>query len=121
MRKIAVLTSVGDAPGMNAAIRVVVRAGIHEGWEVLGVRNGFAGLMNGEFTPLDARKVGGIIQQGGTILGTARAPQFKNAQGRAEALLNLKSEIRLFLFCLISRLIIKIPKRVGVLSFETLF
>ena len=55
-----------------------------------GVRNGFAGLMNGEFMLLDARKVGGIIQQGGTILGTARAPQFKSVEGRAEALRQLK-------------------------------
>ena len=90
MRKIAVLTSGGDAPGMNAAIRAVVRAGIHQGWQMWGVRNGFAGLMNGEFTSLDARSVGGIMQQGGTVLGTARAPQFKTAEGRAEALQQLK-------------------------------
>jgi len=91
MRKIAVLTSGGDAPGMNAAIRAVVRAGIHQGWQMWGVRNGFVGLMNGEFTSLDARSVGGIMQQGGTVLGTARAPQFKTAEGRAEALQTIRS------------------------------
>ncbi len=76
MRKMAVLTSGGDAPGMNAAIRAVVRVGLTLGAEVVGVRRGFAGLVAGEMMPMDARLVGGIIQRGGTVLGTARAPEF---------------------------------------------
>lgn len=87
MKRIAVLTSGGDAPGMNAAIRAVVRTGLHQGWEVLGIRHGYAGLIAGELTPpLTARDVGGIIQQGGTILGSARSPQFKTEAGLQKAL-----------------------------------
>ena len=72
MRRIAVLTSGGDAPGMNAAVRAVVRSGVVCGLEVFGIRNGFAGLIAGDFLPLGARDVGGIIERGGTILGTTR-------------------------------------------------
>src|SRR5664279_5638287 len=86
MRSMAVLTSGGDAPGMNAAIRAVVRAGIAQGWSVFGVRHGFAGLLGGELSPLGPRDVGGIIQQGGTILGSARCDAFKTAVGREQAL-----------------------------------
>jgi 6-phosphofructokinase 1 len=86
MKQIAVLTSGGDAPGMNAAIRAVVRTGLEQGWEVLGVRHGYAGLIAGAFIPLGARDVGGIIQQGGTILGSARCPEFKTEAGRQQAL-----------------------------------
>ena len=71
-RKIAVLTSGGDAPGMNAAIRAVVRTGIAMGWEIFGVRNGYAGLVEGAIEPLGARDVGGILGRGGTFLGSAR-------------------------------------------------
>jgi 6-phosphofructokinase 1 len=92
MKRIAVLTSGGDAPGMNAAIRTVVRAGINQGWEVLGVRNGYLGLINGDFVPLGARDVGGIIQQGGTMLGSARCPEFKTAAGRTQALHQLQQK-----------------------------
>lgn len=84
--KIAVLTSGGDAPGMNAAVRAVVRTGLDRGWEMLGVRQGYAGLMTGQFAPLGARDVGGVIQQGGTILGTARAPEFQTPEGQRTAL-----------------------------------
>jgi 6-phosphofructokinase 1 len=91
MRSMAVLTSGGDAPGMNAAIRAVVRAGLAEGWSVWGVRHGFAGLLGGEFTPLGPRDVGGIIQQGGTILGSARCDDFKTHVGREQALGVLKA------------------------------
>jgi 6-phosphofructokinase 1 len=66
---------------MNAAIRAVVRAGLAEGWEVLGIRRGYAGLLAGEIRPLGARDVGGIIQLGGTILGSARCPEFKTPAG----------------------------------------
>ena len=65
MKRIAVLTSGGDAPGMNAAIRAVVRTGIDNGWEVVGIKQGYAGLLTGAMTVLGARDVGGIIQQGG--------------------------------------------------------
>ncbi len=86
MSHMAVLTSGGDAPGMNAAIRAVVRAGIAQGWTVSGVRHGFAGLLGGELIPLGPRDVGGIIQQGGTILGSARCEAFKTPVGREQAL-----------------------------------
>jgi 6-phosphofructokinase 1 len=85
MRRIAVLTSGGDAPGMNAAIRAVVRAGLAAGAEVFGVRQGYAGLIAGDLVPLGARNVGGIIQQGGTMLGSARCPEFKTEDGRRRA------------------------------------
>lgn len=90
IKRIAVLTSGGDAPGMNAAIRAVVRCGVGEGWEVLGVRDGYKGLMEGAFLQLGPRDVGGIIQLGGTILGSARAPEFKEESGREKALAQLR-------------------------------
>ncbi|NOG50557.1 MAG: 6-phosphofructokinase [Chloroflexi bacterium] len=89
MRRVAVMTSGGDAPGMNAAIRGVVRAGLYNGWEMFGIREGFAGLMAGDYRPLGARDVGGIIQLGGTMLGSARAPEFKTPEGQAQAVARL--------------------------------
>ncbi len=86
MNRIAVLTSGGDAPGMNAAIRTVVRAGMEAGLEVSGVEHGFNGLLNGEIKPLESRDVSGIIQMGGTFLGTARCPEFETDASRARAL-----------------------------------
>lgn len=86
MRRVGVLTSGGDAPGMNAAIRSAVRTGIAHGWEMVGIRHGFAGLIAGTVAPLGARDVSGIIQQGGTMLGSARSPEFKTEQGRMQAL-----------------------------------
>lgn len=83
MKKVAVLTSGGDAPGMNAAIRAVARTALARGWEVVGVRQGYAGLVAGNLTPLGAREVGGIIQQGGTVLGSARSPEFRTTEGIA--------------------------------------
>jgi 6-phosphofructokinase 1 len=91
LKKIAVLTSGGDAPGMNAAVRAVTRGALAKGWEVFGVRNGFAGLVSNTLGPLAARDVGGIIQHGGTVLGSTRSPEFKEAAGRAAALRNLAS------------------------------
>jgi len=85
MRRIAVLTSGGDAPGMNAAIRAVVRAAVDRGLEVSGVRNGYKGLLEGDVFPLGARDVGGILARGGTMLGTARSPDFKTDAGVAQA------------------------------------
>jgi 6-phosphofructokinase 1 len=90
MKKIAVLTSGGDAPGMNAAIRAVVRSAVAEGWRACGVRNGFAGLIAGTFVPLGRREVGGIIQKGGTLLGSARCPQFREEASRLAAVRALR-------------------------------
>lgn len=89
MKRIAVLTSGGDAPGMNAAIRAVVRTGIARGWEMYGVRLGYEGLINGRFIPMGARDVGGIIQRGGTILGSARSKEFKTIDGQKKAIRSL--------------------------------
>jgi len=88
--RIAVLTSGGDAPGMNAAVRAVTRGALAKGWEVFGVRNGYAGLLEDAMSPLQARDVGGIIQQGGTILGSARSPEFMQPAGRSQALSHLR-------------------------------
>jgi 6-phosphofructokinase 1 len=89
MKKIGVLTSGGDAPGMNAAVRAVVRASLDKGWTVFGIRRGYAGLIEGDFVPLGARSVGGIIQHAGTVLGTSRCDEFKTEDGRARAYTNL--------------------------------
>jgi len=89
MKRIAVLTSGGDAPGMNAAIRAVVRTGLDKGWEVFGIRRGYVGLIAGKVMPLGVRDVSGIIQQGGTILGSARCPEFTTEAGRLKALRQL--------------------------------
>jgi 6-phosphofructokinase 1 len=86
MKRIAVLTSGGDAPGMNAAIRAVVRCAVDLGWEAYGVRHGYEGLVNGLMAPMGARDVSGIIQLGGTVLGSARCPEFKTEAGRLKAL-----------------------------------
>jgi len=85
IRKIGVLTSGGDAPGMNAAIRSVVRAGIHKGFEVYGIRRGYLGLIEGDIIPLTSQMVSGIIQKGGTMLQTARCKEFMTGEGRKTA------------------------------------
>lgn len=90
IKRVAVLTSGGDAPGMNAAIRAVVRTGCDVGYEMFGVRHGYHGLITGEIIPLGARDVGGIIQQGGTMLGSARSKEFKTEAGRQTAIKNLE-------------------------------
>jgi 6-phosphofructokinase 1 len=92
MKRIAVLTSGGDAPGMNAAIRAVVRSAVANEWEAFGVRNGYAGLITGDFQPLGRRDVGNIIQQGGTMLGSARCLEFKTDAGRQTALQQLADQ-----------------------------
>lgn len=89
MQRVAVLTSGGDAPGMNAAIRAVVRSGIDKGWQMFGVRQGYVGLIAGSIFPMGARDVGGIMQLGGTVLGTARSPEFRTEEGRCRALRSL--------------------------------
>lgn len=85
MKRIGVLTSGGDAPGMNAAIRAVVRTGLEKGWEVFGIHRGYAGLIAGDTRQMGARDVGEIIQQGGTILGSTRCAEFKTEDGRRKA------------------------------------
>lgn len=89
MKRVAVLTSGGDAPGMNAAIRAVIRTGIAKGWDMYGVYQGYEGLINGRISSMGARDVGGIIQRGGTILGSARCPEFKTLEGQEKALRRL--------------------------------
>lgn len=89
MKTIGVLTSGGDAPGMNAAIRAAVRTGRAQGWTVFGVRHGYAGLIAGDFLSLGVRDVGGIIQRGGTVLGSARCPAFETEAGRQQAVQTL--------------------------------
>jgi len=90
MRKIAVMTSGGDAPGMNAAIRAVVRSGIHFGYEVYGIKHGYKGLCEGNINLLERNDVSRIINRGGTILGSARYEEFKEFAIREQAVQKLK-------------------------------
>jgi 6-phosphofructokinase 1 len=90
MKKIGVFTSGGDAPGMNACVRAVVRAAIYNGLEVVGIQYGYEGMIEGRFVDLQARSVSNIIQRGGTILRTARSEQFRTTEGRSRAAKNLK-------------------------------
>jgi 6-phosphofructokinase 1 len=90
LTRIAVLTSGGDSPGMNAAIRAVVRTGIASQLEVYGIMRGYEGLIGNEFKKLESHDVSNIIQTGGTILKTARCPEFREKEGRARAYENLK-------------------------------
>ncbi len=85
IKKVGVLTSGGDAPGMNAAIRSVVRAGIHHKLEVYGIRRGYQGMIDGDMVKLESASVSGIIQKGGTILQTARCKEFMTPEGRKKA------------------------------------
>src|SRR6476660_7844313 len=89
--KIGVLSSGGDAPGMNAAIRAVVRTGNYYGLEVFGIMRGYQGLIENDIVRMDNRSVANIIQRGGTILKTARCKSFYEPEGRAEAYEVLKS------------------------------
>jgi len=89
MRRIAVMTSGGDAPGMNPAIRAVVRTAAAAGVEALGIRQAYSGLLAGDFERLTARDVSGILQRGGTILQTARNLEFKTPQGQKRGLRRL--------------------------------
>jgi len=91
IRKIGVLTSGGDSPGMNAAIMAVARTGIYNGLEVYGIFDGYNGLINNEFIKLESHSVSNIIQRGGTILRTARSMEFMKKEGREKAYSNLKS------------------------------
>lgn len=91
MKTIAVLTSGGDSPGMNAAIRAVVRSGIHQGYRVYGVEQGYEGVLADEFKLMNSNSVAGIIQLGGTVLKTARSETFKTDAGFAAAVKILKA------------------------------
>src|SRR5690349_21457585 len=91
MKQIAVLTSGGDAPGMNAAIRAVTRSALDRGWDVVGVKDGFAGLIARRFRRLGDRDVGGVLHVGGTMLGSSRHAEMKAAAGRAKALAGLEA------------------------------
>jgi 6-phosphofructokinase len=89
IKKIGVLTSGGDAPGMNAAIRAVVRASLYHNIEVVGIRKGYKGMIDGDFISMKSLDVSNIIQRGGTILGTARSAEFRTEEGRRQAYENL--------------------------------
>lgn len=90
IKSIAILSSGGDSPGMNAAIRAVVRTGIARGLKVWGIQRGYAGLLEGSFREMDASSVGNILQHGGTILQTSRCPEFHQAETRREVVNLLK-------------------------------
>lgn len=92
INKIGVLTSGGDAPGMNAAIRSVVRTGIAHGYQMVGIANGFEGLLTSNFIPLKAKDVANIIQRGGTMLKTARCSEFERKDGREKAVQMMRAE-----------------------------
>jgi 6-phosphofructokinase 1 len=91
MKRIGVLTSGGDSPGMNAAVRGVVRTAAYHGVEVFGIIRGYQGLIDGNLRPMTARDVGGIVNRGGTILHTARCKEFFESEGRAKAAETLRS------------------------------
>jgi 6-phosphofructokinase 1 len=91
MKRIAVFTSGGDAPGMNACIRAVVRGGLHHGVEVFGIIRGYNGMIKGDIIPLNSQSVSNIIQRGGTILKSARSKEFMTPEGRKKAYEQLKS------------------------------
>ena len=86
MKTIGVLTSGGDAPGMNAAVRAVVRTGCENGFRVMGIRRGYNGLMQGDMFEMNLRSVSNIINRGGTVLYSARSPEFKTEEGLQKAL-----------------------------------
>ena len=90
IKKVAVFTSGGDAPGMNAAVRAVVRGAVYHGIEVCGIIRGYDGLIKGDIIEMDGYSVSNIIQRGGTILKSARSEEFRTADGRKKAFDNVK-------------------------------
>lgn len=92
VKTIGILTSGGDAPGMNAAVRAVTRAGIYNGFSIKGIYRGFDGLISGEIKTFTTENVSGIIDEGGTILKSARSEEFKTKEGRKKAYENIKKE-----------------------------
>lgn len=91
MKRIAILTSGGDAPGMNAATRAVVRKAIYEGLEVYGINYGFLGLVNGDIRKLELGSVGDLLHRGGTFLYSARYPEFATEEGQLKGIEQLKN------------------------------
>ena len=91
MKRIGVMTSGGDAPGMNAAVRAVVRRGESLGFEVYGIYNGFKGLVEGDIRRITSDGVGGILNRGGTVLFSARYPEFKTKEGQLKGIEQLKN------------------------------
>ncbi|WP_018132019.1 6-phosphofructokinase [Effusibacillus pohliae] len=92
MKRIGILTSGGDSPGMNAAIRAVVRSAIYHGIEVIGVKRGYQGLISGDLEPMDLGSVADIIHRGGTILHSARCEEFKTEAGQAKAVATIREQ-----------------------------
>ena len=90
MNCIGVYTSGGDAPGMNACVRAVVRTCIYHGIKVVGIRRGYEGMIESDFVEMDARSASNIIQRGGTILKSSRSERFRTPEGRKKAFKNLK-------------------------------
>jgi len=90
MKNIAVLTSGGDAPGMNACLRAIVRKALFEGYKVYGVRNGYRGLVEGDYTLMNRKSVSEKLNRGGTFLGSARLPEFKEVEVREKAIEQMK-------------------------------
>ena len=86
MKRVAVLTNGGDASDINAAVRAVIRTGLHKGWDMFGIYHGYVGLITDDFIQLGARDVWGIIQRGGTVLHTARCPDFETRDGQLKGL-----------------------------------
>ena len=91
MKKIGVLTSGGDSPGMNAAVRAAVRKGLALGMEVYGIQRGYEGLLDGEIEKLQRHSVGDILQRGGTVLRTARSERFRTDEGQEHAVRMLET------------------------------
>ena len=92
LKRIALLTSGGDAPGMNAAIRAIVRTAVYSQLKVTGILNGYSGLLNGDFMDMESRSVAKIIWRGGTLLKSSRRPEFREHQARKQAFENMKKE-----------------------------
>ena len=92
IKTVGILTSGGDAPGMNAAIRAVTRAGICNGFDIKGIYRGYDGLINGDIKPFTTENVSGIIMQGGTVLKTARSAEFMTPEGREKAYATMQKE-----------------------------
>jgi 6-phosphofructokinase 1 len=91
MKRVAVFTSGGDAPGMNACIRAVVRGGLHYGLEMFGIIRGYNGMIKGDIIPLNSQSVSNIVQRGGTILKSARSKEFMTPEGRKKGYDQLKA------------------------------
>lgn len=91
LRRIGVYTSGGDAPGMNACLRAAVRTALSNDLDVVGIRRGYAGMIDGDFVEMDGRSVSNIVQKGGTILKSARSPEFRTPEGRARAAAQLRT------------------------------